>query len=204
MRAKAALAVVLVIAAVAAWGYTVVGASRADQRAPTVTLVAPTTGTVVRGDMPLVARAHDAESSIDRVDFFVDGEWVAAATSAPWSVRWEEAADHPGERLVQAKATDAAGNARYSAEADITIADEEPPAVWIVDVDDRSAGSSVRVGATDNVAIERVEVFAGTTLVGVDLVRPYEVDVPAGELEGDVLKAKAVDTSGNVRYSAAF
>ena len=200
MKVKIAVVALLGTAAVAAWGLTVLRARDADRVAPNVTLVAPATGAVVRGDVRLVARAHDGDTGVAQVDFFVDGEWVAAATAAPWTARWEATVDHPGERLVQAKATDEAGNTSYSAEADITIADEEPPAVWIMEVD----GSSVRVGATDNVAIDRVELFVGTALVAVDDEHPFVFDVAESELDGGPLKAKAIDTSGNVRYSEVY
>jgi len=44
----------------------------------------------------------------------------------------------------------------------------------------------------------------GTALVAVDDEHPFVFDVAESELDGGPLKAKAIDTSGNVRYSEVY
>jgi thermitase len=83
------------------------------------------------------------------------------------------------------------------------IGDTTPPTVSIA-----SPGTGTKVNglvavdvrAADDVAVARVELYAGRTLIGTDTVAPYGFSVdtaglPDGEL---VLQAKAYDAAGNV------
>lgn len=178
--------------------------SGTDRTAPHVTLLAPTRPTVARGPVTFLAEADDAGTGVVLVDFFVDGDWITRVEHEPWRARWDDALDHPGAHVVQAKAVDAAGNVRYSATGEVLVADVEAPTVWITEVDDEPGSVTVSVGAADNVAVDRVEVFAGDELVGRDGKAPFVVVADAGSVAGRPLKAKAVDPSGNVRYSAGY
>jgi hypothetical protein len=101
-----------------------------DQMAPTVALTAPTDGALVSGVVPLEAAASDIDSTVDRVEFRVDGVLLAADPSSPYSATWDSSAASPGAHTITAAAFDAAGNTS-SASVTVLTPDPVPPTVSI-------------------------------------------------------------------------
>jgi len=95
-------------------------------QAPTVTLTAPTDGTTVVAPTVITctADALDADGSVVRVDFLVNGGVAATATSAPWTaqVSFEAASS----ATLVARATDNFGQTTLSTPVSLTIAATEP------------------------------------------------------------------------------
>ncbi|MEL6653629.1 MAG: Ig-like domain-containing protein, partial [Bacteroidota bacterium] len=77
--------------------------------APTVSLTAPTNGSVLSAPQALTleAQANDSDGSISQVDFLVDGLSIGADNAAPYEFNWTPPAD--GVYKLQALATDDLG-----------------------------------------------------------------------------------------------
>lgn len=100
----------------------------ADTTAPTVSLTSPANGATVAGSVALAATAADAGSGVASVEFHVDGVLVGIDTTAPYGATWDATLAAPGSHLVEAIATDAAGNTA-STSISVTIASPPPPVV---------------------------------------------------------------------------
>lgn len=80
--------------------------------------------------------------------------------------------------------------------------DTEAPTVSITSQEDGSTVSGtveIQVSATDNVGIDKVELYIGDTLVGSDSQSPYTFSIDTTKYEDGTytITAKAYDTSGN-------
>jgi hypothetical protein len=93
---------------------------RVDTTAPTVSLTAPADGATVAGTVSLTAGAAD-DTSLDRVEFLVDGQLVATDASAPYSFDWDSSTVPDGAHALAARAVDSAGNAKTSSAATVTV-----------------------------------------------------------------------------------
>ena len=78
--------------------------AKAPNKAPTVSVSAPSTVVQVGAPATFTATAADSDGSISRVDFFVNGAHVGTTTTAPFSVKW--IARDGGPHSVTAVATD--------------------------------------------------------------------------------------------------
>jgi hypothetical protein len=92
-----------------------------DNSPPTVSVTAPTAGSVLSGSVPLTATAADAGSSVAKVEFLVDGNVVGTSTASPWGVMWNSTTVANGSHSVTARATDGAGNATASAAVAVSV-----------------------------------------------------------------------------------
>ncbi|QDE69915.1 Ig-like domain-containing protein [Myxococcus xanthus] len=92
-----------------------------DNTGPGVTLDSPLNGATVSGTVTLAATAQDY-SGIQKVTFYVDGQAVGTATSAPYSVAWSAASATAGTHTVHAVAWDVPGNSASSQSVSITVA----------------------------------------------------------------------------------
>jgi peptidoglycan/xylan/chitin deacetylase (PgdA/CDA1 family) len=93
---------------------------RVDTTAPTVSLTAPADGATVAGTVSLTADAAD-DTSLDRVEFLVDGQLVATDASAPYSFGWDSSTVPDGAHVLRARAVDGAGNVTTSSAATVTV-----------------------------------------------------------------------------------
>jgi hypothetical protein len=86
-----------------------------------VSLAAPLPNAVIAGTTTLSANAND-NGVVAGVQFLVDGQPVGSAiTSAPYSYVWNSASITNGTHSIQARATDAAGNAATSTAVNVQI-----------------------------------------------------------------------------------
>jgi galactose oxidase-like protein/Big-like domain-containing protein/Kelch motif protein len=98
-----------------------IAAPAPDTQPPTVTITAPTGGSTVSGVVTLSASATD-NVGVARVDFYVNTTLVGSAISASYQVTWDSRSRANGNVALSAKAFDAAGNYRSSANVFVTIA----------------------------------------------------------------------------------
>lgn len=91
-----------------------------DSTPPTVSVVAPTAGQVLTGNVNLRATATDAVG-VTQVQFRVDGQTVNTDTTAPYEYTWNSASIANGARSITAMASDAAGNSATSAAVNVTV-----------------------------------------------------------------------------------
>jgi glucose/arabinose dehydrogenase len=91
-----------------------------DTQAPSVSVTAPTAGSIVSGSAVLAADATDNVGVVG-VQFLVDGVATGAEdVASPYSVTWNSTVAPDGPHVVAARARDAAGNAATSSVA-ITV-----------------------------------------------------------------------------------
>jgi hypothetical protein len=88
---------------------------------PTVSIIAPATGTKVKGTITVTASASD-NIGISAVNFFVDGIFYkGAATSSPYSISWDTTVVSDGSHTIYAIAYNAAGNGKQSSTISVTV-----------------------------------------------------------------------------------
>ncbi|MFC4764736.1 RHS repeat domain-containing protein [Dyella koreensis] len=87
---------------------------------PDIALTAPGSGSTyyTPANIALSANASDPDGSVQRVEFWVDGNNVGTVYSAPYQVTWNNAG--AGSHSVQAIAYDNLGNSRWSSTSTIT------------------------------------------------------------------------------------
>jgi Bacterial Ig domain len=92
-----------------------------DTSAPTVTIAAPTDGSVVGGSVTLQATASDNVGVVG-VRFRLDGANIGVEdTSAPYAIQWDSVGTGNGVHAITAVARDSAGNSTTSAAVSITV-----------------------------------------------------------------------------------
>ncbi len=180
---------------------------------PTVSITAPTAGTSVANTQTVVITASptDSDGSIAEVEFLANGTVLGKATAAPWSYSWSGMA--AGTYKLVARAFDNKGFSGLSSPVEITITGTGPvnqaPTVSLTAPAANStytSGSSVSLTAdasdTDG-TISKVEFYAGTTLIGTDESKPYEITWVQPAAGSYSLKAKAYDSNNASTESAA-
>jgi len=92
-----------------------------DNAPPTVDILSPQDGaTFTPADEYVVIQPNVVDNiSMDRVEFYVDGELVATSTVAPFNERWM--ITNPGRHFIELRAYDTAGNMTVSKRLTITV-----------------------------------------------------------------------------------
>ncbi|MGR5243445.1 chitinase C-terminal domain-containing protein [Vibrio sp. PNB23_22_6] len=170
---------------------------------PTVTLTSPSaSASIMAGDVVnLAADATDADGSISKVEFFVDGALVGTSTSAPFSATWIAA---QGAHEFSTKAYDDKGAVSTVSAVTLTVAADQP-SNEAPTVDVALSATSVELGGTVTVSanaadadgtVAKVEFFAAGTLVGTATAAPYAVDFTPEQVGSVPIYAKATDDLG--------
>ena len=98
-----------------------------DTTGPTVAVTAPATGATVSGTVTVTANASD-NVGVTSVQFTLDGAALGPAdTSAPYSTSWVTTTATPGQHVLRAVASDAAGNQTMSTAVTVTVDNSVPP-----------------------------------------------------------------------------
>ena len=102
---------------------TLIVANAVDTTPPSVTLAAPTAGSIVSNSVILSATATDntGGSGVANVTFLVDGAAVGSSSSAPYSISWNSLTVTNATHLIQARAQDVAGNQATSSGVTVTV-----------------------------------------------------------------------------------
>lgn len=96
------------------------GLDNLDGVAPSATITAPANDATVSGSVTVSATASD-NVGIDRVEFLLDGTLLGSDATAPYAIVWNSATASNGAHLLQARATDLAGNVGTSAQVSVTV-----------------------------------------------------------------------------------
>lgn len=116
-----------------------------DPISPTVSMIAPTEGSSVRGVVLVRANAEDA-GGVAGVQFLLDGVPLGAEdVSAPYEISWNTTQLSDGSYELSAVARDGAGNTALSSPVRVTV-DSAPVAAWSFD----EGSGSVATDATGN------------------------------------------------------
>ncbi len=81
-----------------------------DTLAPTLQVLPLANGSTVSGIVNISAQVDGTGSSVQRVEFYVNGSLVATRTAAPYGYSWDTTAETDGSHVVVVKAYDQAGN----------------------------------------------------------------------------------------------
>jgi hypothetical protein len=164
---------------------------------PTITMANPIHGARLPSHDSIVvkATANDSDGTVAQVDFHVNDRWFATCTNSPFQFAWSNLV--VGSYVITAKATDDYG---VSALSDpVTVSIYQSPLASLVMTDGKTvfpASANITLGAEvcdlDH-NINKVEFYAGNTIVGTANKPPYTIlwpRVPAGDY---ALSVHAVD-----------
>lgn len=183
----------------------------ADTQTPVVTITQPSSGALLGiGAMTMAAQATD-DRGVARVEFFVDNAGVgtdASAAADVYECTWNAP---PGLHVLRAVAFDAAGNTGSdTVQVFCDAPDDEGPVVAILepqpDATMDGGTTAIRVTATDESGVARVEFFDNAVKIGEDSVAVggiYEHEWVA-RLGRHLLRAVARDVSGNAGVDSAW
>jgi subtilisin family serine protease len=179
-----------------------------DTHPPTVSISAPTAGATLSESTTITADATD-ETSVTKVEFFLDGTLLGSDTMAPYSYSWSTRAAANGGHTLTARATDSYGNVGTSAEVSVTLDNDFtlPTATLTSPVNGaivRGTGVQLQASAADDRSMSRVNFLVDGVSVNIDWSAPYSYSwnsksVPNGT---HTLTVEARDAAGNVGTSA--
>ncbi len=153
-----------------------------DQTPPTVAITAPADGASLRLVADVTADVAD-DGIVANVDFLLDGTVFATDLAPPYAVKLDTTgagggpAYADGAHVLKVVAYDGAGN-QTAQQVNVQI-DNTPPTVHLtapLAPASISGTYALTADATDGQAIDRVEFWAGATVVGVARAAPYQVD----------------------------
>ena len=172
-------------------------------QAPTVTLSAPASGTVIKQGKSLALRADaaDADGSVVKVLFFSGATTLGVDETAPYEMEWAAAIE--GEHLLTAVAVDNRGAETISEVVSVTVL---PPNVAPeVVITSPNAGQGVSVGVTLKVSasasdsdgtVVSVEILANGESLAKRSKAPYEADWPLANEGLKTVTVRATDNDG--------
>ena len=179
---------------------------RRDTIAPVVSITSPANGATVSESVNFSASASD-NVGVTRVEFYVDGAFRVSDSSSPYSYSLDTTALPNATHTLLARAFDAAGNlgnSQISVIVDnfVSQGDTTPPTVSITSPANGatiSGAVNFSMNATDNVGIDRVELFVDGISLAIERFLPYEVSLDTRALSNGahILLARAFDAANN-------
>jgi Bacterial Ig domain/Fibronectin type III domain len=169
---------------------------------PSVTLTNPANNArfAAGNNINLGASASDADGTVARVEFFQGTNSLGFVTSSPYNLIWSNVTS--GAYALTARATDNNGLYYTSSVVNIMVAGISitNPANNVV----LTAPASIPVAAaiTDNVGINQVQFFQGTTSLGTVTSAPYSITWSSVAAGTYTLTAVASDSGGLVFTSS--
>lgn len=187
---------------------------RQDAAPPTVSVTTPSRGSRVYAGVGITASVRD-DRGIGRVDFLIDGVPQATLVEPPFSFLWNTSGAAGGEHTITARAADEAGNtAQDTIPITLVQSDSIAPSVSLTELGQgqRVWGNVViRASASDNAAVDRVELRADDKLLATAKSRPYDFiwktyDASTGKqtvTDGvHLLKVTVFDRAGNQAHQS--
>lgn len=178
-----------------------------DTTVPSVSFSSPANGAIVSGTVPILVSAGD-NVAVASVTISVNGVPVVTDSVAPFSFNWTTTMWPNGGHTITASASDAAGNSSESVLSVIVnnVLDTTLPAVAITSPTDGtkiSTNVSIKVNATDNIKVSKVELYVDGFLQGASTTAPFTTKWNSGKAaKGQhTLQCKAYDAAGNVGSS---
>jgi hypothetical protein len=178
-----------------------------DTVGPTTSVTAPANGTNIElgSTTSITATASDSASSVTKVEFYIDGVLPTGGTdtSSPYSYSWNTAGVAEGSHNISVKAYDTFNNITTTPNTTVNVKDNTAPTVSLtapVASVILAGNVTVSANASDNTGgkgVNKVEFYAGTTLIGTDTTSPYSVNWNTTSVaDGSyAITAKAFDNS---------
>jgi len=145
-----------------------------DVTPPVISYATPLTGSSVSGMVTVSCNVSD-DVGVDKVEYYVDSNMVAAGNAAPYNYQWDTRSTSNGTYSLSAKAYDAAGNIGQSAAVSVTVNNLVPdtllPTVNGFTMPATATSLTVAISsftATDNIGINGylISESAGTPAAG--------------------------------------
>jgi subtilisin family serine protease len=178
-----------------------------DTTAPAVSFSSPANGAIVSGTVPILVSASD-NVAVASVTVSVDAVPVVTDSVAPFSFNWTTTMWPNGGHTITASASDAAGNSSEAVLSVIVnnVVDTTLPTVAITSPTDGtkvSTNVSIKVNATDDIKVSKVELYVDGFLQGASTTAPFTTKWNSGKAaKGQhTLQCKAYDAAGNVGSS---
>jgi hypothetical protein len=178
-----------------------------DATPPVVGFVSPATGASVSGNVAISVSATD-NMTVSSVTLSIDGSAAASDTASPYTFAWNTNAVPNGSHTLTATAIDAAGNSNAVSISVIVnnVLDVTTPTITITAPTDNAkvtSNVSVKVNASDNVAVVRVELFVDGLLQSAATSAPFTTkwNTTKATKGPHTLVCKAYDGAGNVGTS---
>ncbi|MGO2324007.1 chitinase C-terminal domain-containing protein [Vibrio casei] len=177
---------------------------------PTSSLTSPVTGAeITEGDVvTLSATANDADGTVARVDFLVNGVVISQSTSAPFTASWTAAS---GTHTFGSIAYDNEGAASPESKVTLDIQPSQTGTNQAPTVSVSLSATSVNVGevvtlsataADSDGTIDKVDFYIAGSLVGTAASAPYTLDYATTQAGSVSVFAKATDNEGATTDSA--
>jgi len=176
---------------------------------PTVKITSPLDGAAVSQVISISATASD-DKGVTAVTFEMDGSVLGVVSAEPYSITWDTRKATNGIRALKATARDAAGNAA-SASIVVNVNNASVPTdttAPTVSITSPAPGATVnglvnvRVAASDNSGVVKVELYVNGAQADVATVAPFTTRFNASKNKGSFqLQAKAYDAAGNTGLS---
>ena len=182
--------------------------SPADKTAPTVSMTAPTGGSLVKATITVSANASD-NLGVTKVEFYRDsGVLLATDTATPYSISLDTTTLSNGSHSLYAKAYDAAGNTGTASSVTITVDNAAPTVSLTSPANSTTVSNTIAIAAaaTDNVAVAKVELYRDSAiLLGTYITAPYSMTFDTTAITNGThsIYAKAYDAVGNSSFSSA-
>jgi hypothetical protein len=112
---------------------------------PTVAIDAPAENAAVHGTVGVQVRAND-DTGIARVELLIDGAPIDVRTVAPYGFNWSASSAAIGPHVLQAAATDRAGNRVVSGPVHVTVVTEQQSGSGIDEIVLHTASATNIVG----------------------------------------------------------
>jgi len=177
-----------------------------DATPPAVSFLQPqASGTVAKSQGEQINVSASDNVGVASVSLYADGVLIGTDTSAPYAFSWNTSSLAAGsQHTLRAVAADQAGNST-GVSITVTVAagsDTTAPQIWFIDPvnGNRVTGNqTISIGATDNVAVTRVEFYIDNQLFTTWSSGPYTVKWKTNTAgKGNhTLTAIAYDAAGN-------
>jgi len=180
------------------------GKQTPDTTAPTVQITSPANGATVSGTVAVQVTASD-NKGVTSVSLFINGAPAGTVTTAPYSFNWDSKQVSNGTVVLEARASDAAGNTsshQVSVSVNNVAPDTTAPTVQITSPANGATVSgtvAVQVTASDNKGVTSVSLYVDGSLAGTVTKAPYSFSWEAKKTSNGnhVLEARASDAAGN-------
>ncbi len=199
------------------YGYGRVNAARAVESSwgvantepLSVSITAPSNGATVSGQVSVQATATDS-ASVTSVRLYVDGVLSGTGSGTSYSFRWDTTKAANGSHILEAQASDAAGNSSavsVSVTVSNAVADTTAPVIVMTSpANGASATGNMLVNcvATDNVRVVKVALYVDGVLTSTSTRAPFAMNWNGRKAKPGthVLIERAYDAAGNVGTSA--
>jgi len=150
--------------------------NREETPSPTTSITSPSDASIVSGTIDVIVTASD-NVGVSKVELYRNNVLVGTKTSSPYIFGWDTTQEENGQYILQSKAYNETNDAGISSLITVNVNnDNTAPTVSITSPSDTSTVSGtidVIISASDNVGVNKVELYRNNVLVGTKTSSPY-------------------------------